>query len=462
MITAVQKNRVLNTNTWLLIFIILQAGIIILSSLFSWYVLASIIGLIIAFYTLRSTLRGLVVLILLHALILKQTEGINVAEVIYGAYFGLFFISWIFRKILIRGESFIESKSEYLLVAFFILCLFSIIPTVLMDGYVFKWFREIIPFLTLLLYFPMIDAMKTRRGKSVLGLAFLILALSVGVQNVLGYRENLNAAIYFWEVASARQVANEPLFFAAVLVLFGIFMYSHANLFRIISAFLILFFGLALVVTFSRGYWIATVLGIGAIFLFLDAPRKVKFTIVAGIFVLITMGAMYMFFGSFMPFLSKSLAERAGSIASAQADLSMLNRLSEFKSIFSYIIRNPIMGYGLGSEFKYFNIIHHVTLKSSYSHNAYLYLWFKLGIFGLLTFLGFYFMNLFACLKVFKRTTELVDKGILLGMLGMFIAMIPLSITSPQFIQKDSILIIALACSYITVVREKLSQVGSE
>lgn len=442
----------LTSDPWIILFIILQCGVIAFSAFFPWFVLLAVIGVILFGYSLKFPVLGLVILILLHALILKQSKGISIQEIIYGSYFVLFYSFWLFQRIIIKGERLIHSSRELWLLSFIGLCFFSLTTALIVQGKVIQWFRELIPFLTLLLYFPLVDVMKNRRNAVILLISFFALAVIIGVQNIFGYRENLRAAVYFWEIASGRQVANEAIFFSGIVVLMGMFFHTSSYAVRIFLAGLLIFFGLTLVVTFSRGYWIGTVLGIMVIFFLLDLSKKIRFLVSFAVFIIASLSIFYMLFGSITPYLEKSILQRASTLSALQSDISLMNRLSEAKSLIGYIVRSPIIGYGLGAAFSYFNVIHFITVKTFYSHNAYLYLWFKLGIFGVISFLGFYCANLKTCWKFDKMTEHEFEQGIMMALVAILVAMIPLSITSPQFIQKDSLLVITLITSYITVM----------
>ena len=72
-------------------------------------------------------------------------------------------------------------------------------------------------------------------------------------------------------------------------------------------------------------------------------------------------------------------------------DISFVNRLEEAKQVFSLYIMNPFMGYGLGSTYSFHNIILEKSVETWYVHNAFLYILYKIGFFGLISFLLFYY-----------------------------------------------------------------------
>jgi len=85
---------------------------------------------------------------------------------------------------------------------------------------------------------------------------------------------------------------------------------------------------------------------------------------------------------------------------------------------------------------------------SYYAHNGYLYLWYKLGILGLLSFLSFYFLKLMIIIKSIRIEENPLLKKILQAFLFILISFLIISITSPQFYHKPSILIMSIIWAF--------------
>ena len=143
-----------------------------------------------------------------------------------------------------------------------------------------------------------------------------------------------------------------------------------------------------------------------------------------------------------------AMGDRLASIITATTDLSVRNRMVESAAAMDEILASPIWGYGLGYHFNFHPLIPYLT-PTWYVHNVYLYLWLKLGIFGLSAFLIWYGMVLYHAYLCVRRLSDPFLHPLVLGIMCIMIAMIPLSITSPQFIQKDSILFLALGTGII-------------
>ena len=256
-----------------------QLLILLASIEFPMEVFIVLIGLVGFYYLLKNTFAGLCAFILLHFLVIRSTEGINPGEILFGVYFFAFLAVWFFRKIFIARERILLDAIDYALAGFLLMCVFSIVPALAMRSDPFKWLRELLPFLSLLFIFPMREQFNTQKRVKIVMLCFLLLGAIVAINNLLLYREALSAITYFWEVASSRKHANEPLLMAIVIIAASFLISGRSFRGRIIALSLLLIFTGALAVTFSRGYWAAAFLGL--VFLLFRSPAKTKLRLFA-------------------------------------------------------------------------------------------------------------------------------------------------------------------------------------
>jgi O-antigen ligase len=87
-----------------------------------------------------------------------------------------------------------------------------------------------------------------------------------------------------------------------------------------------------------------------------------------------------------------------------------------------------------------------MEMPTAFVHNTVLFLWFKVGIVGmicLLVFVGGIFLR---CFRTFKTEPDVFLKTLLIGLLACLVSMFVLTPSSPQFIDKDSMLVGALIC----------------
>lgn len=427
-------------------------------SLRSLVYLVPIFALGLAFY-IWSSLRTHVwipTVILLHFLLIQRSEEITFGELVFGIYFFSVLGFWFVRRKLFQEKSILEDTPDVVFVVFLILCTFSFVPAMLYTADPFKWFREYIVFIGFLLYFPIREYCR-EHNYTILLLSFLVLAAYVAISNLNQYKLATAVAFYFWELVGYRQTASESLMMAIILVCTSLFLYTKSGSLKLLYLALVSFFGVSLILTFSRGYWIAIVLGFLLIFFLVEKSEKLRmFRYVAASTGVASFLVVFLF-SDFPKFLFDAIYTRFLSVGNIVSDPSVQNRLHESTAVIAHIASNPIVGRGLGTLFRYQNVLLERTYEGWYVHNAYLFLWFKVGLFGLITFMASYLLRLRQNLEAFRKQHNPARRAMLLGCFAILAVMIPLSITSPQFYARDSVLIIAICWGIASAEYSKLS-----
>jgi O-antigen ligase len=149
-----------------------------------------------------------------------------------------------------------------------------------------------------------------------------------------------------------------------------------------LGAFALYFSGLLL--TQSRGYWLAFLVSAG--FLFLNVDRPVRRRMIAyaagGSLILLVLG--FVFLQDYMTLVFGGLIERLLSLkTAASVDISLVNRFRESAAVWDKIVHNPVLGYGMGVSYDFFDITRGTTDTDAFVHNGYLSLWYKYGLLGL-------------------------------------------------------------------------------
>ena len=217
--------------------------------------------------------------------------------------------------------------------------------------------------------------------------------------------------------------------------------------------------GLSLALTFSRGYWIAFILATFILFIIANKKEKISLLLYGVIFTVILFLFASLYFGGLSGFVGISFLKRFPSINDIFTDISFLNRISEMKGLLESVKYYFVSGAGLGARFDYLDIIFYKNVNAWYSHNAFLYLLFKLGLAGLISFLCFYFIIIKYGFSVIRTSNNGILNSIAKGTLALLIAMFFLSVSSPQFFQKDSVLIITLLSGLVRNYHKKYCKV---
>jgi O-antigen ligase len=441
----------------LVLFLVFQ---ILLISLWVWrgeifYLPLAIIGSWILYLCATSLLAWIPLAILGHAaLFFQRTEGVAASELVFAIFFYGMLILWLVDALFVKRQKLLSVPGDRLLLIFLMLAAFSIVPAAAGGNKLFLWVREFVVFAALLFYFPLREALATAKGRKIVYGAFLLVSLAIAMKNLYEYRSGTAVAMYVWQLLGARQTANEPLFMAVILAALAVWMTSSKRWAQVACLFIVPFFSLSLIFTFSRGYWLGTLLGAMVLLLLGNRQEKRKLLLFVAIVALAAVGVIVVVFSDIFLALLSMVARRFFSATTAASDRSLANRLVEAGVVWDLIMRNPIIGAGLGAEYSYYHLLRSSTQKTLFVHNGYLYLWFKLGIFGLLVFLGTFLAKISQGVRIIRERNVLFRNPFVLASTAILIAMLQVSFTSPQFYARDSVLIICICWATIAAAAD--------
>lgn len=419
--------------------------------------LAAISLLLIALFvfTVKPMLLVLAYICLLP-IFLETSEGVTIEELVFLFFTTLLSLFYFFIP-LITGRLDLSTPIDKLFL-FFILILPAYSLLGLLNGAnAYNALGELTYFAGIFTYFAFKNYFHNELFKnSILCLLGLVL-LYVMVRNAYYYQQIILQAYMPWQLEKARVASNEvfillALVFSTVAVLLVKNYFSKLILFTIfIGAFA------SLILTQSRGYWIAYTFSVLIIFFYTE--RRYKKNIVLYFILIFGTGIVIsnLFFPDYFELITTALIERFKSIGSStQIDISVLERIDETKRVFSKIVINPIVGYGFGVEYIKYIFFERIHVATSYVHNGYLAAWYKLGLPGLFLFLSIYFYTIKNCYFIYKKHFVVLHKIISLSIIATLFAMLLVNITSPQFLQFDSILLMTLFAVYSTSEKKQL------
>ncbi len=363
-----------------------------------------IVGIGVGAALVRRPLANLGVVLGGFALAVNSDPGLQVTEVIYGLYLYGYLLLWYAVRLL-RRERMVRSMTDRV-AALFIFgfgalgtvtgVLFGADPTLLRS--------DLTSFFILALYFPVKEACRRdRRGPDVIVFALIGLGVFLGIQNLLTFRSILSSASQLWQVVDARFGTTEALILVAAFGALFLLLDAERWRDRVLTGGLFLFLLASLVLTKGRTFWLVFFFGVGLSFLFLRGPQRARllFLITAGSAALLFLAVT--FFGQLADLVFSGTLNRLASLeGAASGDISLIGRFVEWEALWEYIKQNPILGYGFGKTYQFFNVIVMGTINRVDSHNGYLGAWFKLGIFGLGTLLLFWVRGLYDAFRVHR------------------------------------------------------------
>ncbi len=423
---------------------------------------------IIAWYLFQRPLLNLCLVLASFVLIADFEEGIQTTEVLYGLYYLGFLAHWFVTRLFLYRERIFERREERILFLFLVLMSLSIGVTLVFGGTLRMVMGEWLSLSLLAFYFPVREAVE-RYSKGLYAMIGVIawIGLYVLVRNVLNYQEIVMNATYAWQVTRGRAVTNESLLMVPAFISMVYFLYAREWKSRLLTAAIFLAFFGGLILTQSRGYWISFLLG-SAFILFIVPPRMKVRLVAAGL--LSGLGVLliaYLVIGDYALLIVTGLFNRFLSIANAvTSDLSLVNRLRESASVWEYIIHNPILGHGMGTTYRFYDLTFEFTFQRAFIHNGYIALLFKFGVWGLGMMLYFLGCIVRRAVRIFRsRTAPEYARLACLGVAAAFAGFTLSANTSNPFYINDAMFIFAVITGIVggcfTLTGERSGKTGN-
>jgi len=394
----------------------------------------------------------------LYLHILERSEDITPVELGFGAYFFGYIAFWFAKKIAIQREKVLVSSADMFLIAFLMVCYWSVVLAVANNASPLNWFRECLTVSALLLYFPVRDAMKSERDITLVMKVYLLMAGIVAVYNIIHYRAGSLLATYVWQLIGSRQPFGSFSFVAITIIALSLYIDVRNAKRRLLLYVGLVFFGLGLALTFSRGFWIAAIIGFLVVGVLGDSRARTRMILTGTSLLVVSMVAVFVIAGDLGKFIIQALLNRLTSSGTPLEDASVAERLAELGTVISLVKENPLVGYGFGATFSHYNIIDRFTAESLFVHNGFLLLLFKVGVAGFLLFFAYYGIIMSYAVKLSKQgKNSLFGIAVGRGIFAVFVAMLVIALSSAVFIDKSALLIISLGSAIIVALVQHTS-----
>ncbi len=404
-------------------------------------------------YLVQRPFEHLCLVLLASMFILRHEPGIQATEVIYGLY-AIFFLAIWFADAILRQHirPFASPESRALL--FLLLLVVALLPlSFFLGGTLRTVGRELIALVMLGFFFPIREACaRHRHGVKVLLLVAAVLSVYVVFRNLIMYQDLLSNQDKLMQMIQGRIIANDHVLAASSL--FSFVFLLHATSVRRATSYLVLFLLCfsGLLLTLSRGFWLAFALGMVFLFLVVERRHKVRILFFSSTAALPLLAIGLIFFGDYVSLFLGGLLERLLSVqGSLTKDISMLGRIYEARGAIARIVENPILGHGIGVPFSFHSILTRTTVSQTFMHNGYLSLWYRFGLVGTGLVLYWWGRSIwygYRCYRITDAPLTLRLAG--LGAAASLVAFTLSAMTSNPFWHKDYLFglayIMGIAC----------------
>jgi len=218
--------------------------------------------------------------------------------------------------------------------------------------------------------------------------------------------------------------------------------------------------GSGVILTYNRTYWVACILCFTVFVLLANARARKRF-VGASLIALLIITALISTLLLLNP--RGPIGNAVTSVSARFTSLfrgkelyesrSLEHRAVENKYAVQQIIKNPILGIGLGNEYRPAVYELKETL-TYYIHNGYLWILVKTGLIGFVPLLWFFLGFVIRGLRNCKDIRDHYLRGLLTGFMLSGAGVILINITIPMFMQKFSIVVLSIVAGLTeTIIR---------
>lgn len=193
---------------------------------------------------------------------------------------------------------------------------------------------------------------------------------------------------------------------------------------------------LGIFVTFGRAVWAVTFMCAVMGAMMVGRQEFNRLLIFGGLFILTLLVIIALTRPEFLVGAAKRMFSLQDEFSGRSESLKW--RLVENTFAYPTMRANPIMGIGLGGEYKPRLIdMRAFTAQTYYIHNGYFYITMKMGFIGMGLYMLHYLNIIFTCWK--NQRTPGVDRACQIAVVVLFFGTLILNVTQPEFMQGPSI-----------------------
>ena len=282
--------------------------------------------------------------------------------------------------------------------------------------------------------------------RSVLAIA-LVIALYVSIQSLFDLRIMTGARVELLDKDLNSDVVRSIAGGGIYVVIFAIFLLINRMLERkfgwwwAVPAALLLVFGVA--VQFGRGVWLSALAGLLVSAALFRGYAGVLRVLLLGSF---TVALMLSAAAVFKPRLAEAVVERALGIGyELQSGGSYGWRRMENQAALNRIERNPLLGVGLGGQYKQTASSEgHFGIEGTYIHNGYMFFPLKMGLAASFIPLAFIIAFVVVLRQGVQQHRDDPDAGLVAALAGAFTVPCVASYTQPEWADPRGISAIAI------------------
>ena len=381
------------------------------------------------------------------ALLFSSEPGFQIHEVLYGLYFYAYLAHWYGRRLLLYKRPIIRGAVDVSVALWLVLGLgLGIALGLLFGADLIRIRGEAIAFTMLAIYFPIKEfCIRDRHGPAIILAILVWIGIWVTVDNLLVARQTITEATMLWEITDVRKAGRELLLTFSGVLLLAILPTIGKRSYQVVVALVLVILLGGLVLTKSRAFWVEYVVAVVVLFAISPGHERKRMIIwcITGTVILVVF--ILLFLSSYVDLLMAGTSTRFATLGAASTDLSLLNRFVEAEAVLKKVWRNPILGYGFGTDYSFFNIISYTTLTKSHIHVALVAVLYKFGLWGSVLVAYTWILSMLGAFHGSRRKMiTTFERSLLRGIFACSFSMILPALTTSVFFEDEKLAAFAI------------------
>ena len=357
------------------------------------------------------------------------------------------------RAIIENGFRFIHSPLDIPLLSFYVTAILTTVLAIYQASVTFdQSLYEVRTINYILTFFIVTNSIRNSKSLRRLIDGFFLMAVIVSVAMIIQYAlgnlaillpgrvETLDTAGMVSPGITRILPPGQSIVLVALIGIIGLLIFDN-NRAKALSRYIQLFIiGTAVLLTFNRSFWVALIVAVLYIIIFSSLREKFRILKV-GLWVFLIGSILFSPFLIFMASQTENLVDSSINRISTLFNPETVNESSlqwrwiENEYAYQQILEHPIMGLGLGADYRKWDKRIDYTLEQwdqfRYIHNAHLWLMLKTGILGYVLFFLTISMFLWRGTRAWFGNLPGYYKGIIISFSAAILGLIPCAIFNP-------------------------------
>jgi len=315
----------------------------------------------------------------------------------------------------------LQTESDYLLLGFLLLTLFSLFYGILLGNPIFRAIDDFLVLFYYAFYFLVLIYFQEERWQKILIITIIVVSVLVSLEYVLPFLLTFQIKRYATD--------QQHLFNLGYPLLFSYILFGKKAKYKIVAGLSLMLMTIAVIITLTRALWLTIPFSLFIIlFIYLWKGKQLK--IIFGALILLSLIFVFtLFLLKKGVSLERFLKVRPEAFGRVRVDFSLLERVFAAKYLIKQFKTSPIFGVGLGSTYPGV-VPWKKRMEFSWMDSLFLNLLWKMGISGLLLFLAIYYYFFKNIIKILKNPKNDFQKWVSIGIFSAFVSLMLISIES--------------------------------